>query len=85
MHSQLDFYPNSQAFFFFGERGKKERLIHLLHESSAAPKLRYLSTFVLLSRVRFYRKFKRFATKAAIIEMVFIYPRYSQAVNVTLS
>lgn len=23
MHSQLDFYPNSQAFFFFGERGKK--------------------------------------------------------------
>ena len=37
MHSQLDFYPNSQAFFLFGERGKKEPLIHLLLESSAPP------------------------------------------------
>ena len=37
VQSQLDFYPNSQACFFFGERGKKERVIHLLHESSAAP------------------------------------------------
>ena len=35
MHSQLDFYPNFQA-FFLGKRGKKERLIHLLLESSAA-------------------------------------------------
>ena len=49
------------------ERGKKERPIHLLHELSAAPKLRYRSRFVY--RVKFYRKFKRFAQKADIIEM----------------
>ena len=34
MNSQLDFYPNSQAHFFFrgkGERGKKERLERVVY------------------------------------------------------
>ena len=51
--------PNLQLGFFFagearkladGER-KKGRLIHLLCESSGAPYLRYLSTFVSSCRI----------------------------------
>ena len=38
-------------------KGKKERLIQLLHESSAAPQLRYLSTRHMVSFIDFYFHF----------------------------
>ena len=60
-----------QGFFWAGEEGKKKRTPDIFTSRVICHPLIKVTVniCVIVYRVRFYRKFKRFATKAAIIEM----------------
>ena len=60
-----------QGFFWGGGKGKKKRMPDIFTSREIChPLLKVtVNICVIVYRVRFYRKFKRFATKAAIIEM----------------